>query len=46
MGTQLSQPNNDLKNSLFTVILCAGEGVRLKEITHKTPKPSRQNKPP
>lgn len=39
MGTQLSQPNNNLKNSLFTVILCAGEGARLKEITHKTPKP-------
>ncbi len=39
MGTQLSQPNNDLKNSLFTVILCAGEGVRFKEITYKTPKP-------
>jgi len=39
MGTQLSQQNKDLKNSLFIVILCAGEGVRLKEITHKIPKP-------
>ena len=39
MGTQLSQPNNDLKNSLFTVILCAGEGVRLKEFTWYIPKP-------
>ncbi len=39
MGTQLSQPNKEWNKSLFTIILCAGEGVRLQELTQNTPKP-------
>ncbi len=39
MGILLSQQKNELKNTLFTVILCAGEGTRLREITLETPKP-------
>jgi NDP-sugar pyrophosphorylase family protein len=39
MGNELSLLKNDFKEKLFFVILCAGEGVRLKEITKYTPKP-------
>ena len=39
MGIQLSLPNEDWNKSVFTVILCAGEGVRLQELTRNTPKP-------
>ena len=50
MGIQLSQPNEQWNKSLFIVILCAGEGVRLQELTRNTPKPlikipALQNKP-
>ncbi|MFX0141174.1 MAG: sugar phosphate nucleotidyltransferase [Candidatus Hodarchaeota archaeon] len=39
MGNKLSLLKNNFKEKLFFVILCAGEGVRLKEITKYTPKP-------
>ena len=39
MGTELSQQKNNLKKNLSFVILCAGEGKRLKKIVKDTPKP-------
>ena len=39
MGTQLSRPNEGWTKPIFTVILCAGEGVRLQELTRNAPKP-------
>ncbi len=38
MGILLSQQNNEIKNIVRAVILCAGEGKRLREITDKIPK--------
>ncbi len=39
MGKELSPQENDIINNLSTIILCAGEGTRLKEITKNIPKP-------
>jgi len=39
MGIELSLLKNDFKDKLSIVILCAGEGTRLKEITKNIPKP-------
>ena len=39
MGKELSPQENDITNNLSTIILCAGEGTRLKEITKNIPKP-------
>ncbi len=39
MGKELSPQENDFTNNLSTIILCAGEGTRLKEITKTIPKP-------
>jgi NDP-sugar pyrophosphorylase family protein len=39
MGIPLSPQDKELNKYLFTVILCAGEGHRLKEITRDIPKP-------
>ncbi len=39
MGIELSLLKNDFKEKLSIVILCAGEGTRLKEITKNIPKP-------
>jgi NDP-sugar pyrophosphorylase family protein len=39
MGIELSQQKSNFKENLSVVILCAGEGTRLKEITRFTPKP-------
>ncbi len=38
MGIELSQPKTEYKDNLFTVILCAGKGTRLKKITKNLPK--------
>lgn len=39
MGKELLPRENDLAKSISTIILCAGEGSRLKEITKTLPKP-------
>ncbi len=39
MVTELSLLKNEFKERLSIVILCAGEGTRLKKITKTTPKP-------
>ncbi len=39
MGIELSLLKNKFKEKLSVVILCAGEGTRLKEITKNIPKP-------
>lgn len=39
MGIVLSILKNEVKKNLSIVILCAGEGTRLKKITKTTPKP-------
>jgi NDP-sugar pyrophosphorylase family protein len=39
MVIELSLPKNDNKEKLSIVILCAGEGTRLKKITETLPKP-------
>jgi len=39
MGIGLSLLKNDFKEKLYAIILCAGEGKRLKEITKSLPKP-------
>ncbi len=39
MGILLSQLDKEFLEKITPVILCAGEGVRLKEITTKIPKP-------
>lgn len=39
MVTELSLLKNEFKERLSIVILCAGEGIRLKKITKTTPKP-------
>lgn len=39
MVIQLSRPKNNLKKKIVAILLCAGEGKRLEEITKDTPKP-------
>ena len=39
MGKGLSLQRNDFKEKICAIILCAGEGKRLKEITKSLPKP-------
>ena len=39
MGNELLQQKNKFKEKISTIILCAGEGTRLKKITKTTPKP-------
>ena len=39
MVIQLLRPKNNLIKKILPVILCAGEGTRLKSITEKVPKP-------
>ncbi|MFX1570132.1 MAG: sugar phosphate nucleotidyltransferase, partial [Promethearchaeota archaeon] len=39
MGNELLQQKNKFKEIISAVILCAGEGTRLKKITKTTPKP-------
>jgi len=38
MGIQLSQQNKEITSIVHAIILCAGEGKRLREITDKIPK--------
>jgi len=47
MGTKLSQPENSLKKNLTAIILCAGEGKRIKNFIPDIPKPliEVKNKP-
>lgn len=50
MGIPLSPPENERKNqglmNLTAVILCAGKGIRLRELTKDTPKPLLKLKTP
>ena len=39
MVKKLLPRKNEIKNSISSIILCAGEGSRLKELTKTIPKP-------
>lgn len=39
MGILLLPPESDFKNKIVSIVLCAGEGIRFKNITKNIPKP-------
>ncbi len=39
MRIKLFPPENDIRNKITAILLCAGEGIRLKEVTRTIPKP-------